>query len=437
VWKIGSTHEKNSTNSHLPPSSDSFRPRTSLRKKTGKRLGGQVGHRGHTLQKAAIPHHIVVHRVTQCQGCGASLEHVPALRHLTRQVWDLPSLPMEVTQHECEIKSCPHCHRLHQADFPSYVTSPVQYGPRVKALLVYLTQYQLLPYHRTAEFMEDVFGHRISEGTMVKINRQAGGSLAGIRSILHEVLLSSPVLHVDETDFRVQGKRQWLHVDSTDQVIWYACHPKRGKKAMDDIGLLPLYEGTMMHDAWKPYFRYSQAQHALCNAHLLRELQALWEIHEHGWAKDLTDLLLEMKQEVEQDGGCLSDERARQYERIYERLLRHGAAYRIFLLQKGGSRAGSKEARKLLRRLQEYQTEVLRFLRDPAVPFANNQAERDLRMVKIRQHISGTFRGEEDMHVFCLVRSVISTIKKQKKRVWDTLQQLLEGHLHCLLSSST
>ncbi|BDG35233.1 transposase [Parageobacillus caldoxylosilyticus] len=265
------------------------------------------------------------------------------------------------------------------------------------------------------------------------MTQEAAACLMDLRSPIEEKLLASPILHTDETSLSVEGKRQWVHAVGTPEATWLACHPRRGLEAMEAIGLLPRYEGTMIHDAWKPYFSYSQADHALCNAHLLRELKALYEIHGQAWAKRIIDLLLEMKTAVEQAGGVLNDPEAQAFEHAFDDLLREAKIWEILLLPHG-SDVPSRETRKLIRRLWERRTETLRFLRERHVPFDNNLAERDLRMAKMKEKISGTFRSTEGVHAFCLMRSVISTIQKQKKSVGKTLERLLQGHFDALFS---
>jgi transposase len=305
VEQLENQGKKNSKNSHKPPSSDEFtRPKPkSLRLIKGRKPGGQKGYPGHTLQPVKEPHHLVIHRVTDCSSCGHSLQQQPALRHEKRQVFDLPPLQIEVTQHEAEVKICPYCQRLHTASFPEKVKRPVQYGPRIKALAVYLTQYQLLPYKRTSSFFQNCLGHSISEGTLVHFNREISEALEGFEETIHHKILASPVAHFDETGMRVAGERRWLHVVSTPSYTAYKIHAKRGQEAMDDFGILPAFTGMAVHDEWASYFQYTSCKHALCNVHHLRELTATWEDYGQVWAADMIAFLLQVKQEVEKAGS--------------------------------------------------------------------------------------------------------------------------------------
>ncbi|UOY92324.1 IS66 family transposase [Ectobacillus sp. JY-23] len=396
--------------------------------KTGRQSGGQPGHTGHTLRMTDHPDHRCVHPVTTCAGCGTSFKDVPPKRHIIRQVFDIPPLSIEVTQHEAEVKSCPCCRSLQEAEFPAHVKRPVQYGPRLRALGAYLTQYQLIPYERTAELIADLFGHTVSEGTLVTINRQMGKALETVEQDIYRHLLSSPILHMDETGMRVEGKRQWLHVASNAKASLYMIHPKRGKEAMDAMKVLPQYRGVSIHDGWPSYFRYDTCAHALCNAHHLRELRGIWENTKQLWAQDMMDVLLWMKEERETTSESLPPDRMAHWERVYKRILQRGFAQNPAPpTTKKKGKPKQSAARNLLHRLSVYQDSVLMFLRNASVPFDNNQAERDIRMAKVKENISGTFRNEQDGKVFCRIRSFISTIKKQKRSVLFSLGHIIEG----------
>lgn len=429
VQQLENQGKKNSKNSHKPPSTDEFyKPKPkSLRQKTNRKPGGQPGHVGHTLERVEHPDHIVVHSVTDCSSCGSSLEHVPVLHHEKRQVFDLPPLQIEVTQHEAEVKACPYCNTKQVAVFPAEATCPVQYGPRIKTVAVYLTHYQLLPYERTAEFFHDLFEQPISKGTLVTFNRNIGDSLADFEESVHQELLKSPVIHFDETGIRVEGKRHWLHVASTSHATAYRIHPKRGKEAMDAMNLLPSFQGTAVHDAWSPYFSYS-SKHALCHAHHLRELTAMWEEYGQVWAHDMIAFLLLGKEVKEEDAtSCVAN--LDRWKAGYARLLTRAEEE----LRRSGWDAPLAEtgkqhpAKNLYDRLTRYTEEALAFLADPLVPFDNNQAERDVRMVKTKQKISGTFRSDHGPQMFCRLRGLISTARKQGRNVLQTLERAITG----------
>ncbi|MBE2930814.1 IS66 family transposase [Anoxybacillus flavithermus] len=420
VQELEARTKKNSSNSHLPPSSDRFANTRSSRQPSGNKPGGQEGHQGTTLRQVEHPHHRVVHRVHTCQGCGASLREVKPFKVDIRQVFDVPPVPIEVTQHEREVKSCPHCRCVQQAEFPAHVTNHVQYGPRLTALVVYLHHIQLIPYKRLSDTIEALYQHSISTGTLANMVKRGREALESNMDIIEDALLESNILHVDETSLRINGKLAWVHVACTSRYTYLASHASRGKKATDEIGILPQYKGTMMHDGFGTYPKYTHATHALCHAHHLRELKGFIE-QGHTWAMRMTTFLLAAKQAVEAHHGALSEEEARRWERVYDRILER-AQHRLETMT-----PLPKKALAFVRRLQKRKEEALRFLREVHVPFDNNQAERDLRMVKVKENISGTFREETFAQSFCIARSIVSTLTKHEKNVWDSLCLLLTG----------
>jgi len=436
IAELEARTKKNSTNSHLPPSSDRFVAKSPSRQPSGKQPGGQPGHRGTTLRQVPNPDHRVLHRVTECKGCGHSLEHVAPLQVDIRQVFDLPVVRMEVTQHEREVKSCPECHLVQQAEFPFYVTNHVQYGPAITSLVLYWNHAQLIPCERVTEMVKALTDHSMSAGTVVNMTRRWQPVVEAAIKEIETALLTSSTLHVDETSLRVNGKNQWVHVASTAKTTRYGLHRSRGKKATDDIGILPRYKGTMVHDAYSVYPMYTEASHALCHAHHLRELRAYTDLYGHSWSKEMTEALLGMKQAVENADGALPEEEVRYWETVYDKLLANGRR-ELEERCRQGNPPGVRNAQNFIQRLEKRKQEALLFLRKKEVPFDNNQAERDLRMVKVKQKISGTFRREDDAEAFCAIRSVISTLQKQGKPVWESLQRLLTGEsLPTILHSS-
>lgn len=428
---------KNSQNSHRPPSSDGLtkvRRTKSERSSTTRSTGGQPGHPGHHLSFSLHPDVQEVHPLTNCPSCGDSLASLPIVGYQKRQVWDLPPLSLQVTEHQAEQKICPCCQKKVTATFPSHVTHSVQYGTRIQALLVYLHHAQLLPYARTVELFRDVFHHSISEGTIANVVRRAYEALAPLEQIIKETVLVSPVLHVDETGMDVWPKRQWVHVYSTKKETYYAIHPRRGKEAINDIGLLPMYKGTAIHDAWQAYFPYTNCSHALCNAHILRELTFLHEHEQQDWAKSVHDLLIEMKRTkegYESLGISPSEQEIASLETRFDDLIVEGCEKNpVQFSPETLKRKGSKKqslSRNLLDRLQLHRDKVLRFLRETAIPFDNNQAERDLRMMRVKEKISGLFRSEEGAKAFCRTRTFVSTVRKQGLGILASLQKALEG----------
>lgn len=429
---------KNSSNSSKPPSSDGYAKPSpkSLRKRHKNKSGGQPGHTGNTLQLSKHPDRVETHTIQKCCHCQSSLEQVYAEGIEKRQVFDLPSARIEVTEHRAEIKRCPRCGTRNKADFPDGISQPVQYGPKFKAQMVYWNQYQMIPLERICEMAEDLYGHRPSEGTIVSICREAAERVGPVQTAVCEHLKEQEAVgHFDETGVRVEGKLHWLHSVSDAFSSYYAIHAKRGKKATDEIGVLPEMRGIAMHDGWKTYFRYEEIRHALCNAHHLRELTFLEEQYPQGWETEMKELLLEIKKAVEKKRGkqeSLPAKQATGFERRYDALVRKGFRAnppRIIPQgeQRGRGRIRQSPPRNLLLRLKKHKQAVLLFMYNFRVPFDNNQAERDIRMMKVKQKISGGFRSQQGAKVFCLIRGYISTARKNKQCVLNTLRTVFEG----------
>ena len=432
-----------SQNSHRPPSSDGPRkPARSQRAPSGKRPGGQPGHPGQTLAMTALPDRVVEHQPAHCASCGADLAGVAAVSVQRRQVVDLPPLRLVVTEHRAATVCCPRCQRPTSAPFPAAVSQPVQYGPRVLGLGAYLRHYQLLPYLRISGLLADLFGRGPSVATLHRASLACAAALAGVEAAIKAALAAAPVAHADETSIAVAGRRQWVHVVSTGRLTHYARHAKRGHAATDAIGLLPAFRGRLIHDGWAPYWHY-RCRHGLCNAHHLRELAAVAEQPGQGWATELQALLVEMKRHS--DAGRAAGRRrsapaARdQFVARYRTLLAAGYAanpppQRTADGPKRGRLKQSK-ARNLLDRLTTREDAVLAFLHDWRVPFDNNQAERDLRMLKVQQKISGTFREAAGADAFCRIRGYIATLRKQARHVLTALELAFRGQppLPCLL----
>src|SRR6266550_6373816 len=426
---------KDSHNSHLPPSSDRFqRQPKSLRKKSGKKPGGQAGHGGNTLKLSETPDQVIVHPVEHCQHCQRDLREVGSLHVERRQVLDLPPKRVVVIEHQAQQKCCPTCQQISSAAFPQDVRAPVQYGAALGAVGVYLVQQQLLPYERASEVIEDLLGPPMSVGTLQGLVARCAEQLEPVEQQIKAALSRAQVLHQDETGLDVAGRRHWMHVSATDHLTHYAVHPKRGKEALDAIGILADFGGVSVHNGWRSYWQFL-CQHALCNVHLLRELTFLAEELQQGWAAEMIELLLDIKAAVEQARaqGCtrlhpleVADWKAR-----YQVLLTAG--YQANppdpppKIAKNGRRKQST-ARNLLDRLCKHQEAVLAFLDNFAVPFDNSLAERDLRMVKVQQKISGCFRSPAGAVAFCRIRGYLSTLRKQGLAVLTALEQALVGH---------
>lgn len=420
--------KKNSKNSHKPPSTDGLqKPVTkSLREKTGRKTGGQPGHKGHTLRQVEHPDHVVVYPVTVCSCCQNSLEKEPVASKKIRQVFDIPPVHLEVIQHEIERKICPNCLHTEEASFPKDVTNTVQYGPNVQLMTIYLTQCQYMSFQRTSQFFRDVLQHSISQGTINCLIQSFGEKVQEIEEEIRSHLLDSAMIHCDETGLRNQGKTEWVHTYSTSECTLQYIHQKRGNIAMDEIGVLPRFTGTIVHDCWKPYFTYTECEHVLCNVHFLRELKGVSEQSNQSWAQEMADFLVNAKQEIET--RQLPTEQLVQYHKQYRAILAKGEEANPLIPKQGTNRGRQKQSpvRNLLNRLIEHQESVLAFLFHPSIPFDNNQAERDIRSVKLRQKISGSFRSEYGAHHFLRIQSYISTLRKQKKSIFDCMKKLIE-----------
>jgi transposase len=427
---------KDSHTSHKPPSSDPLgrkRPR-SQRRKSGKKPGGQPGHRGETLHLVATPDEVVEHRPAVCRGCQTPLdETAPVVLFERRQVRDLPPVRLVVREHRALHVRCPLCEQVSVGSFPAEAPSRAQYGPRLRALGVYLLEQQLIPYARVRELFTDLVGAPVSVGTLLRWVEQGAQTLRPVEEAIKAALVRARVLHNDETGVRRAGALAWAHVASTSRLTHYAIHAKRGSEATDAIGILPGYRGVSVHDGWKPYRHYTQCRHALCNIHHLRELTFLEEAYDQAWAKDLKTLLLEMKTAVEQarlrgEEGLGVVERTPFLTR-YEAFLAAGLAANPPRQRRPHQRGRVKQspARNLLERLWMRQDEVLAFLDDVTIPFDNNQAEQDLRMLKVQQKIAGSFRANAGSEAFARIRGYLSSMRKQGVALLAALQTVFSG----------
>lgn len=433
VHELEARLSKDSSNSGKPPSSDGLKRKPkSLRKPSGRKPGGQQGHAGKGLTQVSNPNVVVTHTPANCTGCGSDLSNVSGTLAEQRQVFDIPQPEVKVTEHRIEEKKCPCCAELTRASFPDDIRGPVQYGDRIRALIAYFSHEHFIPVDRVREIFKDIFGVTLSSGTCANVDEQLFANLEIFEASLKAHLLAARVLHFDETGMRCEKKLRWVHVASSQLATLYTMHAKRGQEAMDTAGILPAFQGIAIHDHWFPYFAYNQLKHGLCNAHHLRELIFVHEQEKEDWAKRMHDLLISANKEVENhvEQGALPPEVVLRIEQAYQQILTEGLMYHASLpLLPTGKRGKQKQrdGKNLLDRLNEKRDCVLRFIHDFSVPFTNNQGERDIRMVKLKQKIAGCFRAFRGGEIFCRIRSYISTARKQKWNVWDALVDAIRG----------
>lgn len=438
VDKLEGTLRKDSHNSSKAPSTDGPKRKTrSLRKKSNLKPGGQKGHPGSTLRMREKVDFTVTHPLkhSNCQSCDRSLAGLtPTVCDEKRQVIDLPPPKVEVTEHRIVQVVCA-CGTVNCSAFPESVPSAVQYGPRLKATAVLFTQQQHVPYLRTSIVISDLFGEKISTGSIFNWVKLADKKLRPAVAVIAEAIVLAPVANFDETTMRVMYKAKYVHTASTGIYTWLGCHEKRGKVAMDEFNILPRFRGVAVHDGLKSYFKFYLCLHALCNAHHLRELEFVFEMDNkaQAWAQAMIVLLCKAKDEVAEavaKGTPLGAERRFEIEQEYEELVREGERNNPERFSdKPGKRGrvAQSTAKNLLNRLHKYEACVLRFLENPLVPWDNNGGERALRMSKVHQKISGLFRSLGGLEAFCTIRSYMDTLTKQKRNLFDALVQTFSG----------
>jgi transposase len=421
--------DQDSTTSSKPPSSDGLRkkPRlaASLRGRSGKASGGQLGHKGDTLRRMATPDRIVRHEAQACRHCGAGLTASMQSGVETRQVFDLPERLIEVTEHQGAIYACACCGRVTRAAFPERVISPAQYGERIRAAAVYLNVQQLLPEDRTAQALQDLFGAPLACAASVTAwARDKAQNLEPVYRAIGARAGEAKVRHLDETGFRIAGSLQWLHTVSSQRHTVY-----RVGKARGDVPE-GLKGGVVVHDHFRPYNALAGVDHAFCNAHHLRELKALIEIDKEPWAQEMRDVLLDAARAVrrakETGASALEPERVKAFVDRYWQALKAGLAFHrslpaFDLSQKSRKRKKQRPGHNLLIRFKTFKDETLRFLVDFDVPFTNNLAEQDLRMTKVKMKISGCFRTFNGADLFVRLRSIVSTARKHALNILQSL----------------
>jgi len=422
----------NSRNSSKPPSSDGpAKPVVkSLREKSGRPPGGQPGHRGTTLRQVATPDRIEKHSPQRC-ACGCELAGQPVTRIERYQVFDLPEPGMVVTEHQVDVKICPACEARCKGALPPQVSAaPAQYGPRVRALMVYLRVYQLLPYERISALCRDAFGLSVSKATIEAVELEADGNLQPFVDEVAAQLRAAPVAHADETGLRVAGRTRWLHVVATRSLTLYHLDDKRGRQAMEAQGVLPQFRGRLVHDCWAPYFAYEGCAHALCGAHLLRELKFAHEQQQQAWAFEMFQWLLYLSGlRAARSDSPFSPEAMAFFEAEYEAILARGVAQLPPSPKRaaGRGRIPKSKSANLHERLVKHRDAVLRFVHDPQVPFTNNLAEQSMRMAKVQQKVSGCLRTVAGAQRFARLRSYVSTLIKQDCHVLTHIANAIRG----------
>lgn len=421
IKKLEDQLGKNSRNSSKPPSTDS--PFKNKEKKKRKQKSGEKKKRtGTTLSQIPDPDEVVKCKINFCEHCHCDLSDVNIREIDKRQVTDIPPIKAFTTEYQGEIKECPHCHKTTRATFPEGVTHKAQYGPRIHAMAVYLRNYQLIPLERSIELFRDLFKLSLSEGTIVNMTTRCADQLSGFMEMVKQELIDAEIIHNDETGINIKGILNWLHTAGNKNFTFLFPHKKRGSVAFDEIGILPKFKGVSVHDFWKPYEKYD-CSHAFCNAHLIRELTFAHEKLKQKWASKMINLLFDIKEKVDQsEESFLDREIALVFIEKYENIIEQG--YKANPPpKKTGKRGRPKKGKALclIERMDNHRVEILRFMEERNVPFTNNLAETDLRMVKVRQKISGTFRNIDRVIDYCRIRSYISTVKKQKKDVFTAL----------------
>jgi len=424
-----------SQNSSKPPSTDLDKKRKNNSREPGKRqIGGQKGHKGHTLDAVEKPDEII-----NCipDGCGCGHKFNGDEKLLTserRQVIDIPRPQIKVLEYQAQTYLCPGCGQQHKGQFPEAVKVPVQYGNNLQAYVVYLMNYQLLPYKRTTDLLKNLHNLALSEGTLRNIQARFGKHVEVPVKSIKQSLIDSDVVHFDESGLYALGRRHWLHVASNEGFTFYFHHKSRGFEALEEAGILNEFKGTACHDLWKTYYRYDDCDHSLCNAHHLRDLQGIIDSSDSIWAKEMKVFLKKTKIMVDDakitNAVKLPEDLLLELKIEYQDIIDKGEAETPPPPERKPGKRGpiaKGKARNLLERFDIRRAEIIDYIEDFNRPFDNNQAERDIRMVKVKQKISGTFRSTEMAQNFCTIRSYISTAIKQRVNVFDAIAEAFAG----------
>jgi transposase len=413
-----------SHNSHKPPSSDGLAKKPALPKVSGKKNGGQVGHAGKTLRSVENPDEIVVHHAPECRCCGRkfSLADVEKIVQ-KRQVFDIPIPKIEVTEHQLGEISC--CGEKYYGEFPAQVESSVQYGNKIKGLSVMLNNEYRLPLEKVEQLLRQLYGVSFNQGTMMSANEECYEKLEPIENRIKAEILASETAHFDETGMRIEGKLNWLHVASNKWWTYLFTHRKRGKVALEsEQSLIKDFENNAVHDCWESYFRFENCRHILCNAHILRELENLKE-RGSEWGKEMKEFIFELY-EASEKGGKVLTKRA-EWEARYNQICEKGEVEEPPPEVKPKGRPKNSVGRNLLKRLKKYQAGIMEYAFREGIPFTNNQAERDIRCVKIKQKISNSFRSQTGAANYARIQGFVSTVKKQEMNIFAEIVNVFDN----------
>ncbi len=435
--KLKETISKDSKNSSKPPSTDNaFKDKESNNDKSTKtkKRGGQKGSTSNNLSKVDNPTNIKILEINNCTNCNHSLENAETKSISIKQEFDIPKIKMEVTQYEQHNKVCPCCNTLNKPSFPEHLKSYVQYGDNVKTLIGYLNTYHMIPYERISELIKDFTSHKISTGTINNMLNSFYTKLESYEINIKELLLKSEVIHVDETGTRVKDKLHWTHTVSTSLLTYYMIHQKRGTLSIEDMDILPTYAGIAVHDHWKPYNQYN-CIHSFCNAHHLRELISITQNEGVRWANDMHNLLTAMNNYIytlkANNKTVPSKDKLKHFYQRYDNIC--SSALKFYPPSDNSitkRRTKQSKGKNLLDRFVKYKEESLLFFINLSVPFTNNLAERDLRMIKVKEKISGTFASFKGAQMFNRIRGFISTMKKNNRSVFNELSSVLKDEVY-------
>jgi transposase len=413
-----------SHNSHKPPSTDGLAKKPAIPKESGKKNGGQVGHAGKTLRSVENPDETVVHHAVKCRRCERKFSLSDVAKIVQKmQVFDIPMPKIEVTEHQLGEISC--CGETYYGEFPASVKSSVEYGSKIKGLSVMLNNEYRLPLEKAEQLLRELYGVSFNQGTIMSANAECYEKLEPLENRIKEEILASETAHFDETGMRIEGKLNWLHVASNKFWTYLFTHRKRGKAALEsEQSIIKDYENWAVHDGWESYFKFEKCRHILCNAHLLRELENLKE-QGSEWGKEMQKFFFEMYEASEKGQKVL--ENRKEWEAKYNRICEKGEVEEPPPEVKKKGRPKNSIGRNLLNRLRKYQAGIMEYAFQAEIPFTNNQAERDIRCVKIKQKISNSFRSQSGAANYARIQGFVSTVKKQEMNIFAEIVNVLDN----------